>query len=725
MTDVPPRIQLVPALVGASVASVFVYLAAGVLLGTSRSGSNLVVLAQIGSGSAALDLVASALALAATAATVVYVLRRRIAFPALAFVVGLAVTSLALRGALIHYVDPEWISDYLRYWQRGLALADGSRASVRDLYDQRALLVAYPVASLFDHAASNALKHTNSILLLVVQLVAYDLIRHYRGHRAAQAASVLLLAAPVPALTVLIPSHDLWGLFFFSLALWFFFRAVEAKTWVAVPLLTIFSGVCAYLFEIQRTLGTLLCLALLAAAAISWLQLRRTPQLERRRRAATAILVAASCLGMQPMLATFGSGHGLHPGADITRSASHYMKLAAHSGAMGTATSDWYARFSDRFHDKGGQDAMMVKEFATSVMLSTWVHAPQVKLRHAVDNAPRLFDLGYPRDWDALLRRPEGMSPRVRDLIVHYVTAFGFAFGLLLIWALVRVAGDRRPVPVAALGGLVFLAAASSLLLLLFENKPSNIFPIWLVAVVAIGLAFAPATPEDRGARRLEFPGNLIAGAAMLAGAACLAWVAAAASYRESDGLVLAPWDVELQQAEVAPHHWRSSLDALSPRAFDPAYYLHDRRGFVLRGAAADGARLHEYDSGLYQVMEFPAALTAGDRLRMTRQVCAGSESAALELFVFSPFTRADVSERFILRISVNDDTQRSMSIPFDGPNIQLVTIPLPRVRACQEIDVSLVSNVTTASESWRRASRIEIWMPRLVEATPSEHPHD
>ncbi|MGH8084268.1 MAG: hypothetical protein ACREPV_03225 [Lysobacter sp.] len=714
-------------------AAVLVYLLLGTYLGTLESIEQLIaqVPRQFSTAGGVLQAAVGIALVALSCGAAWKVSRRPLPFHPGWFLLVMIAGSIALRGILIGTVEPEWSTDYLRYWQRALELASREELRVSTVYHQRALLFAYPVAEIWGADGAIALKWLNAALLLAIQLAVYDVARLARSHQAAQSASILLLAAPIPAYAALIPSHDVWGLFFVALAIWTAVRIFHLGShgwgrWLRFSLLTALCALALYCLQLQRSIGTILSIALLVAAIIVFFLDSAGPERERRSR--LLVVAALACFLAQPLLARVGTQLEIHPTAKNFDSSSYHMKIAAHAGAMGTANSAWYARFADRFHGQSKLGVESTANFAESIAVSNWVLEPTGKLRHLKSHMSRLFRLGYPAAWNTTLRRPADMSGRTRNSLVFHAGVFGVAFGCLLLFSLYRSAALLRSMPLHLVASLVFVAGLSLLLLALFENKPYNIFPIWLCAVWLISwVASHDAARGDKAeavgaspAKHRSWP-TLLAGICTLVVGAATAWAVPRALYTERAGLVLDDWDLSLAQDRPPPADWRTTLALSPPDAFDKPYYVHDRRSFVLKGATEDGKRIHKYANGLFTTLEFPTELARGDRFSMERKVCGIAGDRHFEFFVFAPFQRRDVDNAFTLEVLVDGMAWKQVPIPYpDGGNtMRRVSLddPLGGGQACHSISIELVSNVNQTAESWRRASHVEIWFPRLVPA--------
>lgn len=657
--------------------------------------------------------------------------RRRHAFPPAIFLFVLVAVSLAVHLLLILTVEPVWGTDYLRYWQSAQQLVEkgiyGPRYS--SMYDQRALFIPYGVVRLFGPDAVFALKVANLLLLTVVQLVAYDVMRLARNHQAAQSVSVLLLAAPMPAYAMLIPSHDLWGLSFIAVTLWLCCRAIYLPTnarhyWVRLFALTLLVGLSCYLTELQRRYGTVFALALLLTAVISIaIRWRRDSgdQASSTWHVRNLLIVAMGCVAMQPLLGKLGHDLGLEvEGVDFRLR----FKYAANAGGMSSGTSDWYERFLDRFKDKWiREDVEEAGDFALSIGLSNWILQPTGKLLHMGSLTPRLYNPGYAVDWDYMLRRPRGISDGVRGSLVFYTFAFGVGYGSVLLACLLFTALSRKVPPPPVFAMLTTVAVLSFALVLLFENKPFNIFPIWLAGPMFVAWTMS-LKPDSSESWEPGFPRRgvmqVLASLALVATCTVAVWAAAGVLYMEEDGRILSDWKLELrQQTPPTDTTWEEALRSARPQAFDPGYFKPTGRlkPRYIQNAVNDGGRIQTYSSTLVTSLEFPAAVAKSDRLSLKREVCVPSgERNDLEFFAFAPYGKGGMRNAFTIDISADGRSLKRIPVPLPGRIIRRILVEdAVTGGGCHELRISLVSNVTGANEAWQKRSHIEIWLPRLV----------
>ena len=139
------------------IVALLLLLGTGVALGLVHTAADTLDLARLDAGpGAAVHWVVALLLAAGSLAAALWLARRRDPVPVPVFLGVLAASTLLLRWLLIGTVEPTWSTDYLRYWQRAMEMAASGHVSASDIYQQRALLVPYPVEFLFGPGATTA-----------------------------------------------------------------------------------------------------------------------------------------------------------------------------------------------------------------------------------------------------------------------------------------------------------------------------------------------------------------------------------------------------------------------------------------------------------------------------------------------------------------------------------------------------------------------------------------
>lgn len=711
-----------------SIAASHLLLGAGValgLLGTYRHASEHFRMDSFGAAGMLVAALLLALTVAASAGTI-YLGRRRMPVNPRVFVPVLVVGGLAIHLLLVATIKPQWGTDYLRYWEYAQTLIErGEYGGLNAPYYSRSLFFPYPVIRAFGPEATLALKLVNVTLLGAIQLFVYDILRRFRSHQAAQAGSLILLLAPLPAYVTLIPSHDLWGTFFLTSAAWLVACAIDASRkqdvrWYRWGTLAVAAGVVAFLTEVQRSMGLLFCIGLFTAAILGWISEASRNHANgpgHLRRAPLVMCIALLCL--TGFVCASLADRSLKLSSDA-RPILLNMKFAANGGGMGNGKSDWFARFRDRFIEKQAS-AEEAKDFARSSALSSWALQPADRATRMAGHASRLFSLTYPRDWDWVLRKPEGRSEATRQALIFYADAFGLAFGLLLAFAIARLATRERPAPTIVNAWSMLLVATSLSLLLLFENKPYNIFPIWIFGTLAIGFAFSRRPQDAPSAHQAPYvPSNPgLGGGILIAIAAVTLPFALRSTYKVADGRLLSDWTfTALQEESPVNPHWEKELVDARPEAFDAHAYDPDTLGQTyISQSGEDGDRIRRYAGDAVTRMQFPAPARSGDSLHMSTPVCTGDSGRnRLEFFVYSPGAPSTGDTDFTLDISVDGEESPGTRVPLEGRNFQRFVVDRAfSGNTCHTFSVHLHANSPGVLDEADHGPFIEIWMPRLI----------
>ena len=636
------------------------------------------------------------------------------------FLIALTAASIAVRMLLAAHVDPVWGGDYLRYWDRALSLAGHESLSINSFYEQRALPVFYPLVSVFGNSAL-ALKTANALALTAVQLMGYDILRKCRSHQAAQGFGILFLFAPVPAYEALIPSHNLWGLFFTCLALWLIARACylsrgTRRYWFKVCLYGLATTIAIELLELQRGTSLLFTMSVGLSALLICVTAIGLPR-EGRESAGALLIIAAICTVLYMPIAATSTALGLRIAQTSQFEATTYMKLAAHGGTMGNGQSDSWARFDERFQDKHHQGTGAARDFARSIILSSWVDPDESKIRLIHSLAPRLFDLGYPTDWNVALKSPRGISPPILKALIYYADCYGFFLSLLFLVALVRAGAAYAAPPAPILIGLILTSATAAALLVVFENKAPNLFSIWLAAPFVVALTNS-RTGSQANPESFKL-GQIVSGGALILLSLIAVRLGISAFFNDEDGRILRGWSVDDSAAEVSTDSKPTGVRAPHTLAFNARYYEKGAlKPWVIREAATDSSRLSEFAANEFTVLELPAPPRKGDRVSMSKRVCVDSASrGTLEFFLFSSYQRNLRTPPFVVDVLVDGKSVKRISVPFNGRTMRLFQAAVFTEPACRELTIALTSNVTRTAESWRRASHVEVWLPRLVDS--------
>lgn len=633
-------------------------------------------------------------------ALAVHLALRRSPLPAIPFVVVALVVSVALRLVYSANVDPEWISDFARYWKSATELA-GSSLSVADAYQQRALPYLYPLVRLFGDDPE-VVKLANIGLLCLIQLAGYDIVRRAAGHAAAQCFTLLWIAAPEPLYSLTIPTHDLSGLAFAALAVWLVAIGLDvtgnARRWRRPALLSLLGlavGILLVILEIQRGLGILL-LATLVVSTLAWVLTRHTsPDAIGGPRLAFVNLLVIVCIAVPVYMA----GKAAAESAGFSRSAQvsetgRLRYTTSHSVSFSNGSYWWMRGFHDTFTRHYMDDPEAFGEFRRSLMLSDFVENPVSRATNAADRLDGLYQLGAGMTfYTAGLRESE---PQLLKSLQSYNHAFAFAFAALALLALIGLLSQRGPPPIVAVL-MLFAALLSIGLAFMAENQPRYAFPVWLVGsiVIAVGLTSLPALSAVR-----SWPGQL-GRAASLAGQALaipiivlgLAWLACAITYRPGDGRILTDWEFSPPASIASQRTPTSVLQEIQKRTPERSFYP-----LALTLGLPDS-------SGNYQV---PSTAST--------TICVDDTETTNFSFFMQREAPTNGHRTPPLVVTVGGEPVWS-SASTGGGKVRLVTIPhLLRKPGCADVALAIETPVTGVEGFAHASSEVEIFFPRLTD---------
>ncbi|MGQ4582573.1 hypothetical protein [Lysobacter sp. F60174L2] len=699
-----------------SIAAAFLLLGGGValgILGTYSSAREFVLVRDHGLEGivAAWFIVAFSLALFGT---VVHLARRPRPLDPKWFLVALIAGGAIAHVILVAIVKPVWGSDYRLYWEYAQRLVEqGEYGGLTRPYYSRSLFVPYPIVRIFGPDAIFMLKLANVGVMACIQLAGYDLMRRIRGHQVAQAGSLLFLAAPIPAFTMMIPSHDLWGLLFVSAALWtatFSYDAAKrtgpAGLTVAI-LAAVATGALTYLAQVQRGTGLLLCAALLLTAALAFAG-SRMEQAPWWRTVRSRHLAMAALFALVYCASSIADEHIKLRSDDRPKLMN--IKFAANASGMGNGKSDWAARFSKRFSSGHGTPER-AEDLFHSLALSSWALAPRDSGARVAKYSERLFSLTYTRDWDWLLRKPAGLSKGAREAMLFYADVYGFLFGLALLISILKTAATWRLPHPTVTASIIFVVAVALPLVLIFENKPYNVFPIWLVGALLTASQLRPVVQANTSQ---WWRNPAIGGSIFIALIVLLAPLAIRAIFEESNGRLLSDWTLRSKNIDV-PDGWLNRMLSARPEAFDRTPLENaGMKELYLRNAPEDGARIQKYAPQNYARLEFPAPPTGNSTISLETEACiAATGRNQLEFFLYSPSISGNTDDQdFQLQVLVDNRVSEDIDIPLQGKDFRrfVVTKGLAD-NSCHKVAFRLRATATGN----REVPFVEIWLPRLI----------
>ena len=640
----------------------------------------------------------------ATFAAATWAARRRTPWPPVAFVIATLVAGVALRIAYLQWVDPVWAGDFLNYWEGAITLANAPTYEVAGIYDQRALWYV-PLVEAFG-PSPGFLKASNVLLLALAQLAGYDTLRRLHSHQAAQAFTLAWLGVFEATASAAIPSHDLSGTALIAIAFWLNVvgtrRAPDGRRQVLrFILVAVALSVVLVLLELLRGLGGLLCLVLAGGALIGLLVARvRGDDAPAFRAAMLAVLAQA---GIALALVSAGMGLFARQGLLAENDSATLLRVTTPQlNAMSEGTYAWMRGFHDTFNRGLVEDPERFRDARTALALSDFIERPAAFAANTVERQERLYALGsqyrhYVRGWMA------GHKDATRWLAnysVHYAALFAGFFLVALAGLLTRLA------PAHAYFPLMLACGLSLAFVTVLENQPRYLYPIWYVGCLCIGLHLAirgeGAWRPGRVARSVG--AVLFQAAAFVAVVLGAAWALASLSYTADDGRILSDWALDSDQA-LPDRDERRFFARLRERSSDVVPTRKDGHFPAVFGPL--GVQL-----------EFPQAPRRGDSVVATTRACiTDADGRAFSFQYYTPARTAGDDPAYSLELH-RDGERLWAANPAAAEAPEAVRLPLPAdADGCMALAFRLVANAAGGGEAARRASRTEIFFPRIEPA--------
>lgn len=613
--------------------------------------------------------------------------------PRVFLVCSLAATAV-LYGIYVSSIQVTWVSDFKGMWEHATRMVAQHDYSVRDIYNERALPVLVPLILLFG-AKPAMVPVVNIGMLLVVQVLGYDLVRRIAGHRAAQGFVVLWLGAMEPVMALPITSHDIWGLLYLVLFLWGYrvlndrMDAAPSRArpwWVGAGVLVL--AALLTLLDMQRELGPFVVLGFVLAGAV--LVLRSGLRDARLRR---ALLIAASVfvlhMGMAAALKASGAMMTAEQGKTLFQ-----IRVGAYGSSLSNGRYDQGQVITKAFFDT--VDAPTRDDIVHVIPLSDFALQPQARLANLLYRVRGQAHLGsqYYFYQAGAKARWEWLVPMTRAYNVCYAIALA-VLGLWLVLPLLR-----RLDGIDALAQLALLSALVGVLLVMGESQPRYVFPLWFILPQLAAVAIATRQQGKQDAT-MPWRWEQTRGALLLLGAFFVCSLGLRALYVERHGRVLSGWSPRLDglAADAVPKQWFAQNQLLSATGIRKK--IHDTRKFGFGRLAL--------------VVKFPAQVSAAGSTGAEKRVCAGSGRTALDFYYFMPYQNPRAGGSFTFEVLL--DGRQRWAVPLPGTTaIQHARIDaLLAPGHCGTLEFRLTSNRGLSSASWVAASQVDVYFPRLV----------
>lgn len=620
-------------------------------------------------------------------------------FPVTPFLLVSLALGLGLRLAYIAIVEPEWYTDFLRYWEYGVDLASGQRTEITNVYSRRANFLTRPLIELFGPHRI-IVPVCNALLLTLIQGLGYDILRRIRSHQAGQGFSLLWMAVPVPMMTMAVPNHDLAGLLLISIAIWFGViaqrRHASMPDWIVIAC-WIAAGITLSLLQAVRGLGTLylICLTLLTLAAVVVVVCRRT-----RTGSGHNPVVARSVIGLLVIALSFVTAESAlrQVGVVTSSNAEHYARLrytTPHATSLSNGSYSFMFAFEKAFtRDLQGEPERFAA-FRRSLVLTDFAEEPTDRVQASLARMQRQYSLGSQQGF--YLR---GVPGHIVAELTAFNIFFGVGFAIMLLLAMHRLLQHRARQPTVDHFLLLLTAVISLALLLVGENQSRYLSVLWLAGAMVIPSQLSFRDPP--ALKPLSPTWLLVSSAAILLGVLTIAWLMASWLFTPARGQIL--------------HDWTFSTDTRSSdvgRSFFSQ--LQDRESKVMIGRSGKPVPVTFNELSLKLMLPAPPAFSGNASAQ--QKVCGLTAPAGLEFQYDAPTKHIAGDEAFSLRVGVNDRQVWQAFLPNpEGPKRVRIAIPVDS-GGCAQVRFTLVSHGDASRKSWQRASFIEIFFPRIVAA--------
>lgn len=530
---------------------------------------------------------------------------------------------------------------------------------------------------------------------------------------AAQCATILIVAAAEPLASANIPSHDFWGLVIFTFYLWLSVRAsgVTSRPTTRTLALSFAGGVALCVFELQRSASLFVILSIIMACAGTAIFVMSTKSSPLRSRATRSLLFHGSALVsffiVIKLLSAFGLVWGsvdpppgfrsqaignipyeYYVGKDGLRN-NQTSFIASHASSMSPGSWAWMQTFQENF--LRGQDEVMERDLATSIMLTSIAVEPKARWQRTLQRAKRLFALGSQTAFYFPKQAPgeQGFPAFVKA----YSAAYAGLVSILAMLALLGLLPARlHPAIQIALLLPVFLAAG---LLFSAESQPRYMYPIWLSAALLIaGVSWRASSLREMKRHGANWGLSIGLFALLATMLLVVGWQVLNQFYKVPQGEIIADWR-QYQDGKSRPIQ---RIDRLA----------------TLPRHRATGKKLNFGKFAF--ALEFPAPPSKGESLEARTRICAtDGDRRSLGFFLYTPYKNLERKGVFDLLVLVDGHAYQTIPFPYSMQTEWVEVGPVLKPGKCAQISIVLLSNIASDRDSWRRASRAEIYFPRLV----------
>ncbi|MGY0618356.1 hypothetical protein [Lysobacter sp. A378] len=567
------------------------------------------------------------------------------------------------------------VSDFRAMWIAAEKLAATDFTGVATVYEQRVALLLVPALKIFGSELW-VLHALNTALAIAIWALCYDAIRIWSGHYPAQIMSAILVCAPELMMSLMIPTHDLWGCFFLAVWFWAAARSLRRMDDCASNLRvlgwSLFVGVCAAFLQVQREFGyfAIGSIGVVLAARAGW-----NPKAAKFKLPALSLLCVVLAFSASSMfikradLVEPVAGAGIN-GSDFRMT----YRLGSFTPSYSTGKYAYGKAYLETFIK--GNDA--AASLSRSIVVSDLADNPDGRAAGVLHKLRILARIGSQSYFYAAERGPE-----VRRTLMFWSALYAVMLSVLALLAVLQFFSVST-LPAPALLITLFTGSVIGALALVAEVQSRYIFFIWLSLSVIIGYG---ASLRLEGGHSIRHLGRSGFGVFAL-------WVGIFALYFGLSALV---------SVGYATRDGRIITEWSHPDGRDAGVEVGEKLSFLKQAGYDRDVGL----GGAAFTMEIPGS---GENSRVDTIACDyGDASFGFHYAIRSLAPRAEVPIR--MRVLVDNIVVWTGETPSGESG--LVNAPIVASTGCHRL--AIVLDAPLASTAVTEDGLIEIYYPRLI----------
>jgi len=632
----------------------------------------------------------------------ILVIRRQKSFNPFFFLTFSLLSAIFLYTVYAWSIDVAWVNDFKILWGIASQMVEQGDFTVYDLRNERALPVLVPLILLFGKNA-DLVPIVNIGMLLCIQLAGYDLARRISGHRAAQGFVILWLGAMEPVMALLIPSHDIWGLFYLVLFFWGF-RALSdwtkssplssAKSHAFTGLGIVVLAVLLTILDMQRELAPVLGIGFVLSGLMLWLN----PDANRTGLRRTMV-IAASVFVVTLSITIPLKQNGFMATSDQDKWLSA-LRIGGFGSSLSYGDYDQGWTFYEVFFKVDNESIR--EDLVYSVPLSDFALQPAARINNVIQRAHPLAELGSQNHFyqEQAQARWNWFMPLTRSYNVCFAIVIAI-LGLLIAPLLVR-----RLKTIDGMVQLSTLSALVGILLLIGESQPRYLFPLWFILpqLAAVTLAERHTTPFQTLTSSTSWGLGILRGTLILVVTFFLLSYGFRTVYDEKSGRILTDWKPGIEGAKATlPADWFEQNQKMSSALVTWEF------------ADPEDTPQATHFGKLALVLKIPVQAAPGASTSAQKRVCATTNRSTIEFYYTMPHQNLQATKSYTLQVSINNQTQWQSELT-DAIKIQRVSINniLPP-NHCGSLEFRLIANDGQINTEWIKSAHVNIYFPRLA----------